>query len=213
MRRICWECKREFDDPPRDSGRAKKYCSKGCATKVGNRRPYRPEKERRRYLRHRHRLLELDRRRYYLQRTRIEVAENEGWPPMNIPEPLAPGLRRCGRCKRALPLGWFVKNGSRSNGTPRLRHCCRECLKPKRVHDRVIRNHRIRATAERITEAALKKLAAAQNHLCACGCGASIRDTFHVDHRTPLAKGGTHRLSNLQLLTPLCNLRKGSRWP
>ena len=31
----------------------------------------------------------------------------------------------------------------------------------------------------------------------------------HVDHMRPVSKGGTHKLSNLQLLHATCNLRKG----
>jgi 5-methylcytosine-specific restriction endonuclease McrA len=35
---------------------------------------------------------------------------------------------------------------------------------------------------------------------------------MHVDHVRPLAKGGKHCLHNLQLLTPLENMRKGAKW-
>lgn len=38
-------------------------------------------------------------------------------------------------------------------------------------------------------------------------------DGFHVDHFMPLAKGGTNDPSNLQLLHPTCNLKKGARHP
>jgi 5-methylcytosine-specific restriction endonuclease McrA len=34
---------------------------------------------------------------------------------------------------------------------------------------------------------------------------------YHVDHIIPLAKGGLHRLNNLQYLTPEENARKGTR--
>ena len=33
---------------------------------------------------------------------------------------------------------------------------------------------------------------------------------MHVDHKTPLAKGGSNTLSNLQMLCSPCNTRKGS---
>lgn len=35
---------------------------------------------------------------------------------------------------------------------------------------------------------------------------------MHVDHVRPLAKGGLHCINNLQLLTPLENMRKGAKW-
>ncbi len=42
-----------------------------------------------------------------------------------------------------------------------------------------------------------------------CGiCGLLIEDKFHIDHKTPLAKGGPHVVENLQLVHPLCNLKK-----
>jgi 5-methylcytosine-specific restriction endonuclease McrA len=34
---------------------------------------------------------------------------------------------------------------------------------------------------------------------------------FHVDHILPWSRGGQTKLSNLQMLCPTCNLRKGSR--
>ena len=108
-----------------------------------------------------------------------------------------------------------MSNGTRGGG-PRLRSRCRECLRPKRSADRVMRRARLKRAgvgAERVSERDLTVLAERQNYRCACGCGASIRFTFHVEHRIPLAKGGRHTLSNLQLMTPACNLRKGSRWP
>lgn len=36
---------------------------------------------------------------------------------------------------------------------------------------------------------------------------------FHLDHKNPLAKGGTNDRDNLQILCPLCNLAKNARDP
>lgn len=48
---------------------------------------------------------------------------------------------------------------------------------------------------------------------CAC-CGADLAETgYHVDHVTPLARGGAHAEDNLQLLTPKCNMAKGAKSP
>lgn len=57
--------------------------------------------------------------------------------------------------------------------------------------------------------------------LCTCCGTAAFKDLYararvlgmHVDHVHPLSKGGRHCLLNLQLLTPLENMRKGSRLP
>ena len=33
---------------------------------------------------------------------------------------------------------------------------------------------------------------------------------FHVDHKTPVARAGSNRISNLQLICGPCNTRKGA---
>lgn len=48
------------------------------------------------------------------------------------------------------------------------------------------------------------------NGLCqVCGRRVSV-DNFHLDHRRPLAQGGEHVLSNLQIAHPSCNQNKGA---
>jgi 5-methylcytosine-specific restriction endonuclease McrA len=64
---------------------------------------------------------------------------------------------------------------------------------------------------ERVRAEDIRKIGEAQGWRCACGCGRPIRDGYHLDHRRALARGGTHSVGNLQLLSPVCNLRKGSR--
>lgn len=49
-----------------------------------------------------------------------------------------------------------------------------------------------------------------QNGRCAC-CGMSLSDGYHLDHIIPLALGGPNVDSNIQLLAPGCNMRKGAR--
>lgn len=45
------------------------------------------------------------------------------------------------------------------------------------------------------------------------GCGRTFDHLayFHIDHKEPVAKGGSHNLENLQLLCAPCNIRKGSK--
>lgn len=52
----------------------------------------------------------------------------------------------------------------------------------------------------------------AQRWRCAI-CRTEIRKGYHVDHIMPIARGGKHEKSNIQLLCPPCNLRKSDRDP
>jgi 5-methylcytosine-specific restriction endonuclease McrA len=119
--------------------------------------------------------------------------------------PELPQTRRCVGCHFPRPLGWFC-----SNGGGLLRARCRECLRGKRSGDNAKRRARVEG-GERVTTADIAAINARQNYVCACGCGESTRWEYHVDHRIALARGGTHTLNNLQILYPLCNLRKGSK--
>ena len=40
-------------------------------------------------------------------------------------------------------------------------------------------------------------------------CKSDIRSRYHVDHITPLCRGGSNGPENIQLLCPPCNLAKG----
>jgi 5-methylcytosine-specific restriction endonuclease McrA len=44
-------------------------------------------------------------------------------------------------------------------------------------------------------------------------CGKKVGDTYHVDHRVPLAQGGTNDPGNLVVSCPECNLSKGGKMP
>jgi len=37
-------------------------------------------------------------------------------------------------------------------------------------------------------------------------------ETFTIDHRRPISRGGTHVRANVQLAHGACNSRKGNRW-
>ena len=129
-----------------------------------------------------------------------------------MPLPIGNNLYQCeGPCGRALPIGWFCKNGSDWSGRPKYANFCRDCRRPKRLNDRSIRRERernARVGAERVSDETLREILASQGFLCACGCGRSVLIERHWDHRIPIAKGGKHTAANLQAMAPICNLRK-----
>lgn len=56
----------------------------------------------------------------------------------------------------------------------------------------------------------LKKIFISQMGKCAC-CDKDISSKYHIDHIKPLAKGGSNWPENIQLLSPACNLQKGTK--
>ncbi len=62
-----------------------------------------------------------------------------------------------------------------------------------------------------ITPQAIKDMMIEQDGKCVL-CDCDIRDKYHMDHIKPLAKGGEHRLVNIQLLCPFCNISKSDKW-
>lgn len=62
------------------------------------------------------------------------------------------------------------------------------------------------------TAADIKRIHKLQRGCCAA-CFKPLNGKYHVDHRVPLARGGSNDWTNLQLLHPRCNLRKHARDP
>ncbi len=82
----------------------------------------------------------------------------------------------------------------------------------KRRVNEANRRARKLAAGGKHTVADIKRLFRLQRGKCAC-CHVSIADGYHVDHIQPLALGGSNDKTNLQLLCPTCNLRKGAKPP
>lgn len=73
------------------------------------------------------------------------------------------------------------------------------------------RRHKIKEQGHRLSRGLAKYLYEAQKGLCAV-CSADLAVTkYHRDHIVPIAKGGLHIDSNIQLLCPTCNLSKGAK--
>lgn len=74
-------------------------------------------------------------------------------------------------------------------------------------------NREERSAGGRISANIAQRLLKLQRGMCACCCGASLKDGYHLDHILPLALGGKHEDTNIQLLAPRCNLRKRAKHP
>lgn len=64
----------------------------------------------------------------------------------------------------------------------------------------------------RLPRGTIKRIGFAQRWRCAA-CATGIRQAFHMDHIMPLALGGQHEPSNIQLLCGPCNVRKSAKHP
>lgn len=54
---------------------------------------------------------------------------------------------------------------------------------------------------------------AAAQRKCCYWCGVACKDSYHIDHYEPLAKGGAHELHNLVIACPSCNFSKSAKDP
>lgn len=72
--------------------------------------------------------------------------------------------------------------------------------------------HRRRNAPGKFTADDVLTLFRCQRGKCA-SCELKLSSEYHVDHITPISKGGTHNSKNLQLLCRSCNLSKGAKLP
>ena len=75
------------------------------------------------------------------------------------------------------------------------------------------RRSRINGVGGTLSKGLSGKLLVLQKGKCRI-CKANLHDNkYHIDHITPVSKGGTNTDDNIQLLCPTCNLSKGSKLP
>lgn len=143
------------------------------------------------------------------------------------------GQSRCSKCKEWKALDLFVTSTRRrfSGETYRLPHSyCKACnnlifeeRRRKRGQKKAVRrtpeekresgnlHQRVNNMRRRAEGKAGKKLIAQmledQGRRCAY-CLCDIASLFHIDHKTPIVRGGTNDPENLHLTCPTCNLRK-----
>lgn len=74
-----------------------------------------------------------------------------------------------------------------------------------------LRQARIRAGGGNVSEKYVCFLVEAQNGKCMTCSNLFKNSGYEIDHIIPLVKGGLHCDTNIQLLCPMCNQKKGSR--
>lgn len=74
------------------------------------------------------------------------------------------------------------------------------------------RRARVHGSGGRLSSGLAARLFKLQRGKCPC-CGLPLGDDFHLDHRMPLARGGAHEDSNMQLLRKGCNHKKHAKDP
>lgn len=68
-------------------------------------------------------------------------------------------------------------------------------------------NRERRIAGGKLSTDIVERLLKLQKGRCAC-CGVSLDAGYHIDHIMPVSRGGKNEDSNIQLLTPTCNLKK-----
>lgn len=74
------------------------------------------------------------------------------------------------------------------------------------------RRARLLDAGGRYTREHIERLLALQRNCCA-NCATSLAPGYHIDHRLPVAKGGSNHPENIELLCPPCNIKKSAKWP
>jgi hypothetical protein len=98
-----------------------------------------------------------------------------------------------------------VESGSSAERIRRYR--AKNPHKVREFSDR--RKNRVRG---RLPVGSVEAIGNLQRWKCAI-CAVSIKRGYHMDHIVPVARGGAHKPSNIQLLCQSCNLRKGAKDP
>jgi hypothetical protein len=86
------------------------------------------------------------------------------------------------------------------------RFCSHKCYGVYQRKQHTDKRKRAEAVGEEIREQTPEMLAE-QSGLCVY-CGRDITDEFHIDHKTPIARGGEHSKENTHLTCPSCNQEK-----
>lgn len=134
--------------------------------------------------------------------------------------------KACKDCGRVLPetrdyFGQFKNTRSNGNVVIGYRNSCRECMaantakhtanNPDQVKKRnKLRLERTEESGGAYTESDLVTVRAALNNRCRF-CDAPLDNGGHVEHLTPVSRGGSSYLRNITLSCAKCNLAKTNK--
>ena len=110
---------------------------------------------------------------------------------------------------RELARLWALNNQEKARDS----HRKWKAANPEQVKaDNAARNNRIRGVGGKITAAQVMDLHEKQRGKCRA-CSKRLGMKYHLDHIMPLVLGGEHRIENVQLLCPKCNMAKHAMHP
>jgi 5-methylcytosine-specific restriction endonuclease McrA len=126
-------------------------------------------------------------------------------------------FRTCRKCGETFPL-----NKDNFGHTPNggYRCACRQCVRDKARRDyhrdptRSIERSEMRrgTTFSQSERASLRwQLASRDGGFFCFYCKAALDESYHIDHKTPIASGGKHELSNYALACLQCNQEKHNK--
>lgn len=148
--------------------------------------------------------------------------DSEGFDQINAPEVQGKAVanRRASIAKNGtkhkhgvLSASWMGgKEASTARGRPKARESLNKYRKNNPEKVREFTQRRKGRILGSLPKGLLKKIGDSQKWMCVV-CRASIKSFYHMDHVMPLAKGGKHEATNIQLLCPSCNVRKSAKHP
>lgn len=103
---------------------------------------------------------------------------------------------------------WRRKNIEKVRERERKRRGSKDVKKKRAMHQR-IRNLNKRSSGGSFKKEDVDRMIIDQGNKCVY-CRKEL-DEFHIDHMTPVSRGGSSDPDNLQLLCPPCNLSKGNK--
>lgn len=119
--------------------------------------------------------------------------------------------KNCGRTTRRVSSKdcVFCRNESQKRRNSEARALSQKTPKPARPLTPKSAASKVKARNRKHSRRFQVELLIKQRCRCAC-CRQYLDINFHIDHIVPLSAGGSSEQSNLQLLCPICNLRKGA---
>ena len=123
----------------------------------------------------------------------------------------------CRPCERAYKNGWQRANPeklARYAAQDRLRHLERFQGYDQKRHVQRASSEALRRAAKRSTETEYidrSVIYKRDGGICQICLDPVSEEEFHMDHRVPLARGGSHTYDNVQVAHGSCNCKKGMK--